>query len=247
MVRPGGASRACEARAHLVRYADDAVMLFEYEEDARRVMAVLPKRFGKYGLTLHPDKTRLVPFQAAGPDAALARWRRRARQAGHLRLPRLHHPLGQKPHDGNWVVKTRTAADRFRRTLKSISQWCKEHRHEPLEMQQRALNQKLRGHYGYYGRTGNRARLWALLHGSCRRWWRWLRRRSQRGLSWDAMNRLLQRYPLPTPRLRVPRVANAVSRRAGCGNPARPDPWGPGRATPGATRPHARRRWARSH
>ncbi len=84
---------------------------------------------------------------------------------------------------------------------KRISQWCKANRHAPLETQQRVLNQKLRGHYGYYGRKGNRARLWALRHWVERRWWCWLRRRSQRGLTWDAMGRLLQRYPLLTPAL----------------------------------------------
>ena len=102
---------------------------------------------------------------------------------------------------GKWVVKTRTAADRFRRTLRSITQWCKCHRHEPLPVQQRALAIKLRGHYGYYGRKGNRARLWRLLHLVEQAWWRWLRRRSQRGLSWEAMTRLLRQYPLPAPRL----------------------------------------------
>ena len=60
---------------------------------------------------------------------------------------------------------------------------------------------KLRGHYGYYARKGNRARLWNLLHWTTRVWWRWLRRRSQRGLTWEAMTRLLRRYPLPEPRL----------------------------------------------
>jgi group II intron reverse transcriptase/maturase len=188
-------------RAHLVRYADDAVMLFEYEDDARRVMAVLPKRFGKYGLTLHPDKTRLVPFQR--PD----RMRRTRGGDDGPDKPGTFDFLGftilwcKSPMTGRWVVKTRTAVDRFRRTLKRISQWCKANRHAPLETQQRVLNQKLRGHYGYYGRKGNRARLWALLHWVVPRWWRWLRRRSQRGLSWEAMNRLLRRYPLLTPAL----------------------------------------------
>jgi group II intron reverse transcriptase/maturase len=186
-------------RAHLVRYADDAVLLFEYEEDARRVMDVLPKRFGKYGLTLHPNKTRLVAFKRPdrmkrkrgsddGPD-----------EPGTLDFLGFTIHWGKSPRTGKWVVKMRTAADRFRRTLRSISQWCKEHRHEPLEMQQRALGQKLRGHYGYYSRKGNRAKLWALLHWVTRAWWRALRRRSQRGLSWMAMNRLLRRYPLLTP------------------------------------------------
>ena len=102
---------------------------------------------------------------------------------------------------GKWVVKTRTAADRFRRALRSMSQWCKSHRHEPLQMQQRALGLKLRGHYGYYGRKGNRGRLWRLLRWVEYAWRRWLRRRSQRGLTWEAMLRLLRRYLLPEPRL----------------------------------------------
>jgi hypothetical protein len=83
--------------------------------------------------------------------------------------------------------------------LRSISQWCKAHRHEPLEKQQQALNQKLRGHYGYYGRKGNGDRVSALQYRVVLGWWRWLRRRSQRGLEWDAMKRLLQRYPLLLP------------------------------------------------
>jgi len=188
-------------RAHLVRYADDAAMLFEYEEDARRVMTVLPKRFGKYGLTLHPEKTRLLPFQRPdrmkrtrdgdeGPD-----------EPGTFDLLGFTLHWAKSPMSGRWVVKTRTAAGRFRRTLKRISQWCKENRHAPLETQQRILNQKLRGHYGYFGRKGNRARLWALLRWVVLRWWRWLRRRSQRGFSWERMTRLLQRYPLLTPAL----------------------------------------------
>jgi RNA-directed DNA polymerase len=183
--------------AHLVRYADDAVMLFEYEEDARRVMAVLPERFGKYGLTLHPDKTRLVAFKrpdrmkpcddGEGPD-----------KAGTFNLLGFTVHWG-KTLSGKWVVKTRTAADRFRQALRRILEWCKAHRHEPLVMQQQALNIKLRGHYGYYGRIGNRGWLWALRYRVTRGWKQWLSHRSQRGLTWAAMTRLLQRYPLLAP------------------------------------------------
>jgi group II intron reverse transcriptase/maturase len=191
-------------RAHLVRYADDAVLLFEYEGDARRVMTVLPKRFGTYGLTLHPEKTRLVAFKrpdartlprdgVEGPD-----------ELGTFDFLGFTIHWAKSPLTGRWVVKTRTAADRFRRTMRSITQWCKTHRHEPLPVQQRALGQQLRGHYGYYGRKGNRAMLWRLLHWVVRAWWRWLRRRSQRGLTWDKMTRLLRRYPLPEPRLASP-------------------------------------------
>ncbi len=187
-------------RASLTRYADDAVLFFEREEDACRVLSVLPKRFERYGLALHPDKTRLVPFKR--PD------RSRNRDGnGPGPGPGSFDFLGftiywTKSLAGRWVVTNRTAKDRLRRTLVSIAQWCKQHRHLPLRVQQAALNAKLRGHYGYFGRTGNRRRLWALLSRVQREWWQWLCRRSQRArLSWAAMHRLLEQYPLVTPAL----------------------------------------------
>jgi group II intron reverse transcriptase/maturase len=175
-------------RAHLVRYADDAVMLFEDEEDARRVVAVLPQRFGKYGLTLHPEKTRLAPFKR--PDRMK---RTRDRDEGPD-APATFDFLGFTLHCG----KTPRAvggedSNRIRplpTALKSISEWCKAHRHEPPEEQQRVLNLRLRGHYAYYGRRGNRARLWALLHRVTKAWRRWMQ---------TAMARLLKRYPLLEP------------------------------------------------
>jgi group II intron reverse transcriptase/maturase len=187
-------------QATLVRYADDAVVLFECEDDARRVMEVLPKRFERYGLTLHPEKTRLVPFKR--PD----RMRRRGDDdesdppSGPLSFDFLGFTIHWgKSLAGKWVVRERTAKDRFRTALQRIAEWCGLHRHAPLEVQQRALGVKLRGHYGYFGRIGNRGRLWHFLYAASRAWWRGLRRRSQRGLSWAAMYRLLQRYPLQTP------------------------------------------------
>lgn len=188
-------------RARLVRYADDAVFLFALEEDAQRVMNVLPKRFGKYGLSLHPDKTRMLPFRRPkilpGP---------RHDDEGPPPGPLTFDFLGFTIHwgmtlRGKWVVKERTAKDRLRRSLNRIREWCQLHRHDPLDRQQKALNQKLRGHYGYFGRRGNRGRLWVLLHLARRTWWEALRRRSQRGLSWEMMGKLLQRYPLVKPNL----------------------------------------------
>ena len=188
-------------RAKLVRYADDAVMLFEHEDDARRVMDVLPKRFERYGLTLHPDKTRLVPFKR--PDRMRPQ-RDDEGKGGPPSGPCSFDFLGFTIHwgkslAGKWVVRERTAKDRFRRGLQRIAEWCRFHRHDPLGMQQNALAAKLRGHYGYFGRIGNRGRLWDFLYVAVRAWWRGLRRRSQRGLPWATMNRLLERYPLPTP------------------------------------------------
>jgi RNA-directed DNA polymerase len=185
-------------RALLARYADDAVMLFEHEEDARRVMAVLPKRFGKYGLTLHPEKTRLVPFKR--PDRVPNRRDDDDGPDGPATFDFLGFTIHWgKSLAGKWVVRERTAKDRFRRALVSLSEWCKRHRHAPLEQQQKALNAKLRGHYGYFGRIGNRHQLWVFLRRATREWKRWLDRRSHHPLTWLRMYRLLKRFPLVTP------------------------------------------------
>jgi len=180
-------------RAFLIRFADDAVLCFECGDDARRVMDVLPKRLGRYGLTLHPEKTRLLRFT-----------RPRGRRPGPPRpgtfdfLGFTHHwALSRK---GNWVVKRRTAKDRFSRAIRTIARWCRKARHWPIEDQHRALKPKLRGHYNYYGITGNSPCLAAFDYAVQRVWRKWLNRRSQRGrMTWQRYARLLARYPLPAP------------------------------------------------
>jgi len=184
-----------EGRAALVRYADDLVFVFARKDDAERVYEVLPKRFGKYGLTLHPDKTRLVPFHR--PD----------RGDGGDVGPGTFDILGFTHHwglsrNGKWVVKKRTAKDRFNRTLRRIGDWCRAHRHDDVETQRRALAQKLNGHYAYFGVTSNYVALARLFHETQAIWRKWLSRRSQNGhVNWDAMHRLLERHPLPLPRI----------------------------------------------
>ena len=112
-----------KGRSFLIRYADDFVMGFRCEEDARRVMDVLPKRFGKYGLTLHPEKTRLVPFQRP-PDRPQRPGDRKAGTPRDIRLPGVHPLLGPRSK-GNWVVKRKTAKSRFSRGLKAVAEWCR--------------------------------------------------------------------------------------------------------------------------
>jgi RNA-directed DNA polymerase len=184
-----------QGRAFLIRYADDFVMGFTCEEDARRVLAVLPKRFAKYGLTVHPEKTRLVPFRPpAGPN-------RPAPAAGSR--PGTFDLLGfthywARSRKGNWVVKRRTATDRLRRAVRMIAQWCRRYCHEPLAWQHRVLGQKLRGHFAYYGITGNGEALRRFRDAVTRTWRSWLSRRSWHGArSWVAFQRLLKCYPLP--------------------------------------------------
>jgi group II intron reverse transcriptase/maturase len=181
-----------QSGARLVRYADDFVFLFERKDDAERVLEVLPKRFGKYGLTLHPDKTRLVPFRR--PDRGSGR-------PGTFNLLGFTHYWGLS-RSGKWVPKCRTAKDRFSRTLRRIGEWCRMHLHDDVEEQHQVLGRKLNGHYAYFGVTSNYRALSRLHLEAKRIWRRWLSRRSQKGLvNWQAMVRLLERFPLPHPRI----------------------------------------------
>jgi len=189
-----------KGRSHLVRYADDAVLVFSREDDARRVMDVLPKRFGKYGLTLHPEKTQLLDFRrpAGRSDDGRPGPSPRGRSFDMLGFT---HVWGRSRR-GNWVVKRRTAKDRFSRGLKRVAQWCRLNRHLPVRVQHEILSAKLRGHYAYYGITGNAEALARFVRQVERLWRKWLHRRSNRGrMTWDRFKKLLERYPLPPARV----------------------------------------------
>jgi group II intron reverse transcriptase/maturase len=179
--------------AHLYRYADDFVIVFEHEQDARRVTDVLPKRLGKYGLQVHPDKTRLTRFEqprdgGSGPDGD---------------VPLLGFSLyWGRSRWGNWVPKAKTHRTRISRALREARRWCRTHRHRALRWQWERLSSKLRGHYAYFGITGNTRALRSVWFGVRRAWFKWLRRRSNHSrLTWPEMQRLLAHYPLPRPRI----------------------------------------------
>ncbi len=196
--------------AFLVRYADDALMVFSSEGDARRVMAVLAKRFERFGLSLHPEKTRLVDF-------------RRPRQTDHqgdsgqgsgsavFDFLGFTHDWG-KTRKGNLAVKCKTAKDRFGRSLRKVVQWCRNNRHLLIGVQHQHLLRKLRGYYQYYGVIGNHRALTRFLYEVKRAWRKWLDRRSQkRSMYWERFVRLLARYPLPEPPL--PRLVTQIAAR----------------------------------
>jgi len=186
--------------AHLIRYADDFVILFRNEDDARRVMEVLPKRFGKYGLTLHPDKTRLIPFRRP-PRKVNGGADDRDDQPGTFDLLGFTHYWG-RTRRGGWAVMRQTASKRLSRAVRSIAQWCRDHRHRPVCEQHAILSQKVRGHYAYYGITNNMRMLKGFLHAVQCAWHQWLNRRNRRrDMNWDRFNRLLKRYGLPSPRI----------------------------------------------
>ena len=180
----------------MVRYADDAVLCCECEADAWRVLGALGKRFERYGLELHPEKTRLVDFRRprGGP-------RERGPDAGQsFDLLGFSH-FWSRSRKGRWVVKRKTAKGRFGRALKRVAQWCRYNRHRPVAEQWRGLNLRLRGHDAYYGITGNSPALARFRHEVERVWRQWLNRRSHRaGMTWERFRRLLARYPLAPPR-----------------------------------------------
>jgi RNA-directed DNA polymerase len=192
----------------LVRYADDLVLAFKLEQDARRVMDVLPKRFGKYGLTLHPEKTRMIVFLQPGRKMT-------SKPPGKDEGPGSFDLLGfthywARSRKGFWVIKQKTARSRFSRALKRVGEWCRTHRHWPIAEQHKMLVLKLRGHFEYYGITGNSAALSRFRHECAGVWRKWLNRRSQRcSMPWERFARLVTRYPLP-PAI----AAHSVYRRA---------------------------------
>ncbi len=189
--------------AFMVRYADDAVLAFAREDDARRVLAVLAQRLTKYGLKLNPDKTRLVAFRRSGRGA------KRDHKGQSFDLLGFTHYWGTS-RKGQALIKRKTAKTRMDAALKRIAQWCRTHRHWPIAQQHRALSRQLAGHYAYYGITGNAQALRCFRRQVERRWRFWLSRRSRKvSRSWAWFRCLLVTYPLP-----VPRVVHGIYRQA---------------------------------
>ena len=184
-------------RATLIRYCDDFIMGFECEDDARRVMAALGKRLERYGLTLHPDKTRLLDF------------RRPPSGRQHGKGPSTFDFLGftfywARARTGRWGMWCKTRRASLRRAIQSVYEWCRRHRHLSVRAQCTALARRLSGHYNYFGVSGNSRSLWLLYEAAKRAWYKWLRRRSQRSrLTWTRYAELLSRLPLPRPRITV--------------------------------------------
>jgi RNA-directed DNA polymerase len=190
---------------YMVRYADDVVFAFQYQADAEGFATALRGRLGKFGLQVNEAKTRLIEF---GRFAAnhLARQNRKPATFDFLGFT---HSCG-RTRTGGFKVNRRTAATRLRRAITRVTAWCREHRHRPVPEQWRHLCSALRGHYQYYGLTGNIASLKSFLAALKQVWRKWLDRRSQRGrMSWARFGQLLLRHPLP-----AAWVPHSVYRRA---------------------------------
>lgn len=183
--------------AHLIRYCDDFVIGFEREDDARRVAAVLTRRMEKFGLTLHPDKTRLIPF------------RRPSRSVQGGKGPGTFDFLGftlywKRTRSGRWEMWFKTKSASIRKAIVNAYEWCRRHRHLSVPEQHAALKRRLHGHFAYFGVNGNLRCLGVVVDRVEKAWFKWLRRRSQKSrLNWQRFEDILRDFPLPRPRIVV--------------------------------------------
>ena len=187
-----------KGEAYEIRFADDFILCFQYREDAEKVHEVLIKRFAKYGLTLHPDKTRLMEF---GREALAKSEEPGGKKAATFDFLGFTHVCARSRR-GNFTIHVRTMRKRLKRSLKRVSVWCQQHRHDPVEDQAEALNRKLRGHYQYYGRPTNSRSLTEYYREVRKTWKKWLNRRTRgKTLTWKGYEQLLFRHPLLPPRI----------------------------------------------
>jgi RNA-directed DNA polymerase len=185
-------------RCHLVRYADDFVCLVETRRDAERLEQVLPKRFAKFGLTLHPEKTRMMSFGRHERQNA----RRQGRKAHTFDFLGFTHYCGRS-RKGRFLLGRKTSGKKFRNACRAMNAWLRRVRSAlPLKEIWRLLAAKLRGHYGYYGVSGNSRMIGRFGYVTIRAVKKWLNRRSQRkSFNWKQLNAYLSHYPLPRPHI----------------------------------------------
>lgn len=185
--------------AYLIRYIDDFVICFQYREDAERVQAVLSKRLSKFALALEPSKTKLIRFGRSAQREACTNGQRRETFSF---LGFVHYCTRNRK--GNFKLGRKTEKSRLHRSIARLTELMREIRHRSLKEQAEAINRVLRGHYAYYGLAGNFWSLRKLYCRAARYWYKMLSSRSWRGtLTWEVFNRVLQRFPLQRPRLRL--------------------------------------------
>jgi group II intron reverse transcriptase/maturase len=186
-----------KGRAMLIRYADDFIIGFERQDDATLVQGLVQERMAQHGLRLHPEKTRLIPFERPNPG-----------QSGG-KGPGTFDFLGftlfwRRTKSRYWVLTYKTRKARLQKAAKAIADFCRRRRHMPVKDQHASLCRRIRGHINYFGVGGNRDSLVLLIRITEREWLKWLRRRSQRTrLNWQRYKAFLRAYPLPRPRIAV--------------------------------------------
>jgi len=179
-----------KAESKLIRFADDFLLLFSSKENAERVMEVLPKRMRKYGLTLHPEKTKLVEVNPRGG---------KDRQMFDF-LGFTHYMC--KSRKGRKILKRKTSKKKLKTSLHRTNEWIRTNRHKPIVYLKKELNWKLQGHYSYYGITFNSRSLLLFHHKVRRLLHKWKNRRGGKKLmTWDKFQMILNQHSLKQPRI----------------------------------------------
>ena len=183
---------------HLVRYADDFIILVQYKDEAYRIVEHLRERFGRYDLQLHPDKTRVMSFGRYEEENA----RKQKRRDNTFDFLGLTHYC-TKSRRGGFLVGRSTAAKKFRKKVKELNLWIKKQRNMlTLRDLWKMLTVKLRGHYQYYGISGNYRGIERYYRCAIRLAYKWLNRRSQRkSFNLEQFQKYLVQYPLPKPHI----------------------------------------------
>jgi group II intron reverse transcriptase/maturase len=185
----------------VIRYADDFVMGFQHRAEAERCLQELCARLQKFGLALHPEKTRLIEF---GRFAAENRRRRGEKKPETFHFLGFTHSCGTKRWSRGFIVRRQTMAKRLRAKLQAVKTTLRERMHEPISAQGRWLGAVVRGYFNYHAVPGNAASLDAFRTQSVRLWLRALRRRGQRRrLNWERFSRIVSHW-IPRPRILHP-------------------------------------------
>jgi len=180
-------------KASIVRYADDAVIMCELKEDAERIFKVLGARFEKYGLKIHPEKTKLLDFTKPGDGQSKG-------NSSFTFLGFTHY--WTKSRKGRWMVGRKTDSKRFQRAISAVNAWCKANRCQPKREQWETLKQKITGHYAYYGISLNYRSISEFYLRVQSVWFKWLNRRGNKGKrDWNSFWDYLKDWPLPKPRI----------------------------------------------
>jgi len=195
-------SRAARGDAYIVRYADDFVMGFQHRDDAERCLAEMRGRFARFGLELHPEKTRLIEF---GRFASEHRARRGEGKPETFAFLGFTHHCGTRRSDGGFTVQRQSLAKRLRAKVKGVREWLMAHRHDPVPAMGRWLRAVVTGYFNYHAVPGNWRALGTFRQEVSRAWLRALQRRSQTGrcLSWSGISHLRETW-LPKARILHP-------------------------------------------
>lgn len=194
------ARKQCRGKSYMVRYADDFVCCFQYEEDARAFYESLQERLAKFNLELAEDKSRIIAFGKHAEDEAK---RNGGQKPDTFDFLGFTHYCG-KSRKGSFRVKRQTSRKKFQSSVARLKEWLRINRHRPVPEIMATMRRKLQGHYNYYGITDNSRALERFEQCAEELLFKWLNRRSQRrSFKWDKFEKLLRKYPLPRPRICV--------------------------------------------